>query len=116
MLQPQSGSLEVVRIIVKYDPADINAWDEAGWTPLFGASGGRYFKDGSVVLSLLEHGADIHARSRGGWTPPVALGLAAENGYDESREINGRSWSQVVDFFFLYTRYKAVCAWHIIHK
>jgi ankyrin repeat protein len=109
----QSGSLEVVRILVKFDPADINARDEAGWTPLFGASGGCHLKDGSVVRFLLEHGADIHARSRGGWTPlhwasfrgaqevvrmllkhgadveakdglgDTALQKAAENGYDE---------------------------------
>ena len=65
----QSGSLEVVRILVKYDPADINARDDGGWTPLFEASGGRHFKTGSVVQFLLEHGADIHVRSRGGWTP-----------------------------------------------
>ena len=33
------------------------------------ASGGRFFKDGSALRSLLEHGADINAQVQGGWTP-----------------------------------------------
>ena len=61
-----SGNLEVVRILIKYAPTNINARDEDGSTPLFWALKGRYFKDGSVLRLLLEHGADINAQSLGG--------------------------------------------------
>jgi hypothetical protein len=64
-----SGNLEVVRILIEYDPAYINAGDEHGWTPLLVASEGRNSKDGSVVRLLLEHGADINAQDQNGWTP-----------------------------------------------
>jgi ankyrin repeat protein len=64
-----SGKLEVVRRLIEYDPADINARDEKGQTPLHWASIGHNFKDGSVLRLLLEHGADINARTRGGRTP-----------------------------------------------
>jgi len=64
-----SGNFEVIRILIEYDPADINARDKDGWTPLHVASGGRYFKDGSALRLLLEHGADINAQSQAGKTP-----------------------------------------------
>jgi hypothetical protein len=62
-------NLEVVRILIEYDPADINARAESGSTPLHWASGSRYFKDGSVLRLLLEHGADINAQNEAGQTP-----------------------------------------------
>jgi hypothetical protein len=65
----ESGNFEVVRILIGYDPAHINAKDDDGWTPLLLASNGHNSKDGSVVRFLLEHGADINAQSRSGWTP-----------------------------------------------
>jgi hypothetical protein len=64
-----SGNLEVVRILIEYDPAYINARDEDGQTPLLWASEGRNSKDGSVVRLLLEHGADVNAQSQDGWSP-----------------------------------------------
>jgi ankyrin repeat protein len=64
-----SGNLEVVRRLIEYDPAYINARDEVGWRPLLLASSGRNSKDGSVVRLLLEHGADINAQSQTGRTP-----------------------------------------------
>jgi len=64
-----SGNLEVVRILIEYHPAYIDAKDEDGWTPLLWASRGRNSKDGSVIQLLLEHGADINAPSQTGWTP-----------------------------------------------
>ena len=64
-----SGNLEVVRILIEYDHADINARDGTEGTPLHWASSGQYFKDGSVLRFLLEHGADINVRSQDGWTP-----------------------------------------------
>jgi ankyrin repeat protein len=62
-----SGNFEVVRILIEYDPGDINARD--GSTPLLLASGGHNFKDGSVLRLLLEHGADINVQNQIGLTP-----------------------------------------------
>ena len=64
-----SGNLKVVRILIEYNPASINARDQYGWTPLLRASQGHHFKDGSVLRLLLEHGADINAQSQFGFTP-----------------------------------------------
>jgi hypothetical protein len=64
-----SGNLEVVRILIEYGPAHINARDQAGSTPLHWASGGQYSKDGSVLRLLLERGADINVQNKGGWIP-----------------------------------------------
>ena len=72
-----SGNFEVVRILIEYDLADINATDEGGWTPLLWASGGQHFKDGSVVRLLLEYGADKNVQDGDGWTP---LHCASFNG------------------------------------
>src|SRR6267154_4294903 len=55
------GNLEVVQKLIEYD-ADIEVRDEDGWTPLYMASRGRHFKDGSVLRLLLERGADVNAR------------------------------------------------------
>jgi hypothetical protein len=68
-----SGNFEVVRILIEYDPADINAGDGGGSTPLLWASGSRHLKDVSVLRLLLEHGADINVQSH--QPDPVALGL-----------------------------------------
>jgi hypothetical protein len=64
-----SENFEVARILIEYDPANINAGDGYGETPLFWASRTRHFKDGSVFRLLLERGADINARNWVGWTP-----------------------------------------------
>jgi hypothetical protein len=64
-----SGNLEVVRILIECDPADINAGDRLGSTPLHWASGGLHIKAGSVLRLLLEHGADINVQDNDGWTP-----------------------------------------------
>jgi cytohesin len=64
-----SGNFEVVRTLIEYNPAYIYARDGRGWTPLLMASGGRNFKDGSVLRLLLEHGPDINVRTENGWTP-----------------------------------------------
>ena len=61
--------LEVVRILIEYDPAYINSRDEGGQTPLDWASTGHDFKDGSVLRLLLEHGAVISVQDQGGMTP-----------------------------------------------
>ncbi|KAF8497817.1 ankyrin repeat-containing domain protein [Russula emetica] len=63
------GNFKVVRILIEYNPAYINARDAAGWTPLLWASSSHYSEDGSVVRLLLEHGADINVPSIIGWTP-----------------------------------------------
>jgi ankyrin repeat protein len=72
-----SGNLEVIRILIEYDPADINARDLGGWTPLHWISEGHNLNDGSVLRLLLEHDADINVQNTNGWTP---LHLASING------------------------------------
>jgi len=72
-----SGNLEVVRILIEYNPADVNARDGNESTPLLWVSGGHYFKDGSVLRFLLAHGADINVQNQFGETP---LHFASFNG------------------------------------
>jgi hypothetical protein len=65
-----SGNFEVIRILIEYNPANINAREtENGSTPLLWALEGGCFEDVSVVRLLLEHGADINAQNHSGWTP-----------------------------------------------
>jgi ankyrin repeat protein len=64
-----SGNIEVVRILIECDPADIDVRGEVGGTPLLDASDGRFFQDGAVLRLLLERGADINARKKDGQTP-----------------------------------------------
>jgi ankyrin repeat protein len=64
-----AGNFEVVRILIEYGAADINARDSGGSTPLLLASEGHNFKDGSVLRSLLEHGADTNVQNHFGRTP-----------------------------------------------
>jgi ankyrin repeat protein len=64
-----TGSLEVVKKLIEYDPAYINARDMFEYTPLLCASGGLHFKDSSTFRLLLERGADIDVQEEDGWTP-----------------------------------------------
>jgi ankyrin repeat protein len=104
MPQPYSGNFEVVRILIEYDPAYINARDEDGWTPLLWASRGHNSKDGSVVRLLLEHGADINVQMRA--AGPRCTGLVngalevvrllLEHGADvEAKDNDGKTALQV---------------------
>jgi len=97
---------EVVRKLIEYD-ADIDARDEYGWTPLYWASKGLYFKDGSVLRLLLEHGADVNARDNDdGFTPLhkassygalEIVRLLLEHGADiEATNVDGKTVLQVV--------------------
>jgi hypothetical protein len=72
------GSLEVIRRLIEYDPANINANDGDGWTPLHWAIA----RDGAleVVRLLLEHGAYVNSQTNDDET---ALQLAAYKGYVE---------------------------------
>jgi ankyrin repeat protein len=72
-----SGNFEVVRKLIEYDPAYVNARDDLGQTPLYWVSEDPNFKDGSVLRLLLEHGADINVRTEDGRTP---LHMASYNG------------------------------------
>ena len=72
-----SGNFELVRILIEYDPAKINAREWDGETPLFWASRATRLKDGSVFRLLLERGADINAQTKLGWTP---LHMASRRG------------------------------------
>jgi len=64
-----SENFEVVRKLIEYCPADINARDERGSMPLHWASSVPPLKDGSVLRLLLEHGADINVQDPDGRTP-----------------------------------------------
>ncbi len=80
------GDLEMVQELLAYE-ADVNAKNEDGWTPLLNAAwdGSRHAKIHNIVQSspdvariLLEHGAEINARSTESGSTP--LHVAAENG------------------------------------
>jgi hypothetical protein len=100
-----SGNLEMVRILMEYNPADINARDETGWTPLIWASSGYNHKDGSVHQLLLEHGADINTQDQYGGTPLYyasffealeVVRVLLEHGADvEAKHNNGKTALQV---------------------
>jgi len=111
-----SGKFDVVRILIEYNPAYINARDEEGLTPLHWAAR-NCFDDGSVLELLLEHGADVNVQDQNGMTPlheasynyaleavrllleygadvevknnsgETALQVAADEGYDEVVEL-----------------------------
>ena len=102
-----SGNFEMVRILIEYDPANINAGNDFGWTPLHYASEGRDSKDGSVVRLLLEHGAYINPQGLGGWTPLhqasfigalEVVRLLLEHGADvDAKDDEGKTALQVAD-------------------
>ena len=72
-----SGNFNEVRILIEYGPTNIDVRDRVGWTPLLWVSKSPNFKDGSVLRSLLDYGADINLPNQIGWTP---LHLASFNG------------------------------------
>ena len=96
-----SGNFEVLRKLIEYDPAAINAGEDDGWTPLFWASYAHNFQDGSVLRLLLENGADINAQDEDGRTPLYfasfngkleTVRLLLEHGADvEAKAKNGRT-------------------------
>ena len=95
----------VVQKLIEYG-ADIDARDEDGCTPLYWASRGTHFKDGSVLRLLLERGADVNAQADDGSTPlhrASAYGtlevvrFLLEHGADvEAVDRNGETALQVV--------------------
>jgi hypothetical protein len=100
-----SGNFEVVRILIEYDPAYINARDDGGETPLHWASRSYSSKCGSDLRLLLEHGAVINVQDQDGWTPlQVASDFGAlevvrlllEHGADvEAKKNDGQTALQV---------------------
>jgi ankyrin repeat protein len=76
-----SGNLEVVRKLIEYDPAAVDARTEFWTTPLLWASEGLNIEDGSILRLLLERGADINAQNRIGRTP---LYVASKGGVLEA--------------------------------
>jgi len=101
-----SGNLEVVQILIEYNPACINARDVHRVTLLLWASGGRNSKDSSVVQLLLEHGADINVQNLFGWTSLLwasysraleVVHLLLKHGADvEAKRKGGRTALQLV--------------------
>jgi hypothetical protein len=65
----RSGNFEVVRILIEYNPACVNARSVYGSTPLHWASESHKCNDGSVIRLLLEHGADINVQNEDRQTP-----------------------------------------------
>jgi ankyrin repeat protein len=100
-----SGNFEVARILIEYDPADINASDELWRTPLHCVSGDHTFKGSSVIRLLLEHGADVNVQNQAGWTPLheasfngelEVVGVLLEHGADvEAKDYNGETALQI---------------------
>ena len=96
-----SRNLEMVRILIKYNPADIETGDSSGRTPLFDALDSGYLQGGSILRLFLQHGADINARSGDGQTPlhwaltygPLeAVRMLLENGADiEAKDNDGKT-------------------------
>jgi ankyrin repeat protein len=78
---PGSGSVERIEILIDAD-ADVNAANDAGWTPLMEAA---RFYDSQAMLLLLREGADPNARNAEGSTP-LLIALAA------SQETPWRDW------------------------
>ncbi len=56
-----AGEIERAERLVAESPASINAFSADGWTPLHLAA---FFGRGKVAELLIEHGADVGARSR----------------------------------------------------
>jgi hypothetical protein len=96
---------EIVQKLIDYD-ADIDVRDVDGWTPLYWASGGHHFKDGSVLRLLLGRGADVNARADNGFTPlhrasecgaVEVVRLLLEHGADiEAVNVKGKTALQVL--------------------
>lgn len=67
---------------VKGNPASLNQKNNIGWTPLmFSVRNSQTVSSNSIVLLLIQLGADINARCNHGWT---ALMSACRSAYDGS--------------------------------
>jgi uncharacterized protein len=64
----ETNALEAVKLCVELG-ADVNAVNKSGDTALHGAAW-RHFAD-SIVQFLVDHGANMDARNKRGWTPLV---------------------------------------------
>jgi len=73
----RNSDLDTVRSVLAADPTQVNARDESGWTPLYGAVSEGYTE---VAKLLLAKGANVNAGAEGGWTP---LHRAAIEGHTE---------------------------------
>jgi hypothetical protein len=85
LLEPRNpfapeGHTEALRVLLSHG-ADVNALDEAGWSPLMYAMGGGH---ADVVQLLLEAGADVNITAVDGAT---AIQLAQDNGHNHIVEL-----------------------------
>ena len=75
------GHTNIVERLLRDNPKHIEAVDWSGYTPLSFAALGRSSSHAKTVKTLIEHGANVLHRARGGSTPIL---LAAESGGEEA--------------------------------
>ena len=87
--RPENNENPEVAIALLDAGANVNATDDAGWTPLHRAAGNN--ENPEVAIALLDAGADVNATGKWGTTP---LHSAAFNENPEVaqtiREVGGR--------------------------
>lgn len=77
-------TLETVKFLVEECGADVNETDISGETPLHGAAYRGY---NSVVQYLVDHGAQLDARNKLGWTPlRIADGVYFTDFFKQARD------------------------------
>lgn len=63
--------MDIVKYLLNETTANIDADDDYGWTPLYGAimNAQRLSQGNEILHLLLQYGANVHAKTRTGETP-----------------------------------------------